>query len=236
MRRKRYLAILAIVIVTAAASSHPHKVDQKSTKLTPTAGVTAELQKSVAEASKEEPVATPSEVDTVQASEEEPAAPAEPEVTEAEQSTVTPSEPQIEEPSIPDPDDTWIPADEQEYCREAGEAFGISPELLMAIVETESSGKQYAQNGNCIGLMQVDQRYHTGRMQNLGFSNLWDKRANIYTGASLLAELMEKYGDTGYALMAYNGTSNVTCRTSLTRYASKILTRADELQRIHEGR
>lgn len=227
MRRKRYLAI---VIVTAAASSHPHKANLKSTKLTPTSGVTTELQRSVTEACKEEPVATPSEVDTVQASEEEP------EATEADQATATSTEPQIEELSTPDPNDTWIPEDEQQYCRQAGEAFGISPELLMAIIESESSGQQYARNGNCIGLMQVDQRYHTGRMQRLGFSNLWDKQANIYTGASLLAELMEKYGDTGYALMAYNGTSNVSSRTSLTRYASKILDRSDELQSIHEGR
>ena len=181
-------------------------------------------------------MAIPSEINTVQASEEEVEEPEEPETTDAEQTIATSTEPQIEEPSTPDPNDTWIPEDEQEYCRQAGETFGISPELLMAIIESESSGQQYAQNGNCIGLMQVDQRYHTGRMQRLGFSNLWDKQANIYTGASLLADLMEKYGDTGYALMAYNGTSNVQSRTSLTRYASKILDRSDELQSIREGR
>lgn len=233
MRRKRYLAILAIMIVTAAASSHPHKMDRKSTKLTPTSGVTTELQRSVTEACKEGPVATPSEVNTVQASEEELEEPEEPETTDAEQTTVTSTEPQIEEPSTPDPNDTWIPEDEQEYCRQAGETFGISPELLMAIIESESSGQQYAKNGNCIGLMQINQYYHTGRMYRLGFVNLWDERANIYTGADLLRELLDKYGDTGTALMAYNGVRDASNRTSLTEYAEKILLRTEELERIH---
>lgn len=129
--------------------------------------------------------------------------------------------------------DTWISSDQQAICIEAGNKYGISPELLMVIVETESSGQQYAQNGPCIGLMQINQYYHTGRMYRLGFVNLWDERANIYTGADLLRELLDKYGDTGTALMAYNGVRDASNRTSLTEYAEKILLRTEELERIH---
>lgn len=133
----------------------------------------------------------------------------------------------------PDPDDTWIGEDEILICEDAGTIFHVSPEILEAIIESESSGQQYAQNGPCIGLMQVDYKYHTGRMQRMGFTDLYDKRANIYTGASLLVELCERYGDIGTALMAYSGTQNVTSRTTLTKYAERILNRSAELERIH---
>lgn len=133
----------------------------------------------------------------------------------------------------PDPNDTWIGQDEILICEDAGAIFHVSPEILEAIIESESSGQQYARNGSCVGLMQIDYRYHTGRMQRMGFNDLYDKRANIYTGASLLVELCEKYGDIGTALMAYNGTEGVTSRTSLTEYAERILNRSAELERIH---
>lgn len=133
----------------------------------------------------------------------------------------------------PDPNDTWISDEIQAVCEEAGSAYQICPELLEAIIERESSGQQYVSNGDCIGLMQVNYRLHTERMQRLGFSDLWDIRANIYTGADLLRELCEKYGDIGIALMAYNGTSGAAERTTLTPYAQGILDRSDELQTIH---
>lgn len=137
------------------------------------------------------------------------------------------------EPEAPDPNDTWISAEVQAICEDAGEAFGVCPELLEAIIERESSGQAGVSNGPCIGLMQVNKHYHAGRAAALGFSNLWDPRANVYTGASLLRDLCEKYGDIGTALMAYNGTRGAAERTSLTPYAQGILDRSMELEQIH---
>lgn len=130
-------------------------------------------------------------------------------------------------------EDTKIGRDEVLICEDAGKIFHVSPELLEAIIERESNGEQYAANGPCIGLMQIDKRYHTGRMYEMGFQDLYDKRANIYTGASLIAELCEEYEDIGVSLMAYNGVKGATERTTLTPYAEKILNRSEELERIH---
>lgn len=131
------------------------------------------------------------------------------------------------------PNDTYIPASQQIICEKVGEKYSICPELLEAMIERESSGQPNVSNGPCIGLMQVNKKYHTKRMQELGYQNLWDEQANIETGTSLLADLCEKYEDVGVALMAYNGTKHPEERTELTEYAQGILDRSEELERIH---
>ena len=89
------------------------------------------------------------------------------------------------------PNDTYIPASQQIICEKVGEKYSICPELLEAMIERESSGQTNVSNGACIGLMQVNRKYHTKRMQELGYQNLWDEQANIETGASLLADLWQ---------------------------------------------
>lgn len=131
--------------------------------------------------------------------------------------------------------DTWIGEDEIRICEKIGARYGLSPELLEAIIETESSGKQYARNGECIGLMQVNVRLHSRRMRRLGYNDLYGKEANIATGTDLLAELIEKNG-VGRGLMAYNGVPDARTRTSVTAYAGKILMRQEELERLHGKR
>lgn len=42
--------------------------------------------------------------------------------------------------------DTYLSEEVQDICVKYGEEYCICPELLMAIVETESSGKQYAES------------------------------------------------------------------------------------------
>jgi hypothetical protein len=85
--------------------------------------------------------------------------------------------------AIADTRETWISDNAYAYCEQIGSQYNICPELLMAIIETESSGQAYATNGNCIGLMQVSSRYHGGRMQKLGVSNLYEEYDNILTPA-----------------------------------------------------
>lgn len=68
--------------------------------------------------------------------------------------------------------DTLLSDAAYEYCVQIGEEYGISPELLMAIAETESSGNPEARNGSCKGLMQISETYHGKRMRELGVQNI----------------------------------------------------------------
>ena len=133
--------------------------------------------------------------------------------------------------------DTYIEKEYQEYCVEIGESYGICPELLMAMIESESSGIPDAANGSCKGLMQVSERWHKDRMERLGVTDIYDPYGNILAATDYLRELFEKYEDVGMVLMVYNGDSRATDyaegKCELSGYATKILDRSAELERLH---
>ena len=123
-----------------------------------------------------------------------------------------------------------------EACEEYGEAYGICPEFLMAVVETESSGKAYAENGGCKGLMQISTKHHADRMERLGVSDIYDERGNILVGTDYLAELFDEYEEASLVLDVYNGNSKAKSNYEngiLSEYAGKILDRSEELERLH---
>jgi len=135
------------------------------------------------------------------------------------------------------PKDTFIGSDIENICEEVGEKRNICPELLEAIIETESAGVVTAKNGPCIGLMQVNQNFHTERMRRLGYYDLSDPRTNIETGADYLVELFDKYEDIGTVMMIYGGVQDAVERAErgdVTGYVSKILNRSEELERLHD--
>lgn len=112
----------------------------------------------------------------------------------------------------------------------------ICPELVEAIIESESSWNPKAQNGDCIGLMQVSESWHRDRMERLGVTDLEDPYDNILIGVDYLSELFEQYEDVGAVLMKYNGDSclpEYLETGEMSKYAEKILIRSAELERIH---
>ncbi|MCI9378894.1 MAG: lytic transglycosylase domain-containing protein [Eubacterium sp.] len=132
--------------------------------------------------------------------------------------------------------DTFIAAEYASYCEEIGGEYGICPELLEAIMESESSGNPQAQNGNCKGLMQINMLYHKDRMQKLGIEDIYDAKGNIMLAADYLAELFRKHGDIGTVLMVYNGSRDAIMRgkqADYTEYAEKIMKRSEQLERQH---
>lgn len=133
--------------------------------------------------------------------------------------------------------DTDLPEEYVRYCEEAGKAYGICPELIMAVIEKESDGNPDAvgQAGE-IGLMQVYPKFHMGRAQDLGVYNLFDPEGNILVGTDYLAELFAEHQDAGTALMIYNGVDNAAERGkkgNYTKYAEEILERAREIEIQH---
>ena len=133
--------------------------------------------------------------------------------------------------------DTYIAEEYQDYCEEIGEMYCVCPELLMAMIETESSGNPDATNGTCKGLMQVSEKWHKDRMERLGVKDIYDPYGNILVATDYLMELAEKYEDVGMVLMVYNGDSRAHSywngKADLSNYAAKILYRAEMLERIH---
>ena len=103
--------------------------------------------------------------------------------------------------------DTYIAEEYQNYCEEIGEMYCVCPELLMAMIETESSGNPDATNGTCKGLMQVSEKWHRDRLKRLGVKDIYDPYGNILVATDYLMELAEKYEVLGLVLDLYNGNS-----------------------------
>lgn len=123
----------------------------------------------------------------------------------------------------------------QDYVEQICSAYDIMPELVVAIMETESGGVRTAYNGSygCVGLMQINESVHQGRMKKLGVTDLYDPYSNILVGVDLLSELLENDDQNVYlALAHYHGERDANYRTNAGNYSSyvkKIIARTQEL-------
>ena len=127
-------------------------------------------------------------------------------------------------------------ADLESYIEQVCESCNICPELVEAMIERESRWNPKAQNGDCMGLMQISERWHRERMERLGVTDLLEPYDNILVGVDYMAELFERYEDPGMVLMVYNGDSrakDLQATGKLSEYADWILTRSAELEREH---
>lgn len=135
-------------------------------------------------------------------------------------------------------EDTYISETAYNACLQYGEEYGICPELLMAIIEKESSGQADAENNGCMGLMQINVKFHTDRMERLECTDILDEEQNIHIATDYLSQLIKIYEDIYLVLMAYNmGEFNAEKLYEKgiyeSDYAIEICVRAEELERIH---
>ena len=129
--------------------------------------------------------------------------------------------------------DNCISETAYEACIEYGEQYGICPELLMAIIETESRGQSDVVGGGCVGLMQISPKWHKDRMERLGVKDLFYERSNILVGTDYLSELRDKYHEVSLTLDVYHGDSKAQENYEkgvISDYARKILERSAELE------
>lgn len=108
------------------------------------------------------------------------------------------------------------------------EKYGISPAVVIAIIEKESKFDTYAigDDGRSFGLMQIQAKWHLQRMIDLNCTDLFNPSQNVTVGIDYLAELLNKYGDIEKALTAYNrGNYNGT----VTEYAKAVLANAEKV-------
>lgn len=83
---------------------------------------------------------------------------------------------------------------------------GVDPNIVKKIIKEESGGNPNAvgDNGESIGLMQIQPKHHKKRMEELGIVSLFDPQENVILGCSILSDLYDKYGNYEDALSVYN--------------------------------
>ena len=117
----------------------------------------------------------------------------------------------IEEPVVvvePDPvrDDIPLDAETQRLLYQACDETGVEYELALAVINQETRFTNIVgDNGNSIGYMQIQPRWHGDRMERLGVTDLADPYENFLVGCDYLAEMLGKERGIEWALHAYNG-------------------------------
>lgn len=132
-----------------------------------------------------------------------------------------------------------VPLDEglQTYIFGLSEDIGIDPAIVIAIIEKESNydASAVGDHGRSLGLMQIQLRWHTARMAELGCDDLLDARQNVCVGIDILADLLEEGESIEWVLMAYNGgqvyANRLASEGRVSEYASEVLKMAEELER-----
>ena len=107
---------------------------------------------------------------------------------------------------------------QKDYIEETAESYGISPKLVKAIIEVESGGDVNAigDDGNSVGLMQIQPKYHAQRLKE--GESLLDPKVNVRVGCEILSEIMAKHGTLDEVLTVYNAGHDTGDR----RYANRV--------------
>lgn len=101
--------------------------------------------------------------------------------------------------------DVPLPEEEQLYLIKLCEANSVPPELVIAIIEKESTYNPDAvSRGGDYGYMQINKCNHKWLREAYGVENFLDPYENILCGVMIISEYLDKYGDYNKALMAYN--------------------------------
>ena len=123
----------------------------------------------------------------------------------------------------------------QTYIAETCDRYGVDMPLVLAIIGQESNYNAHAvgDSGNSLGLMQIQARWHQGRMDRLGMDDLLDPHQNVTVGIDLLAELIE-HGGEKWAVTAYNAGSvaadNYMAIGVTTDYAAGVMKLREDIE------
>lgn len=94
----------------------------------------------------------------------------------------------------------------QDYINQLCDDYNVDMPLVLAVIGQESNYNAGAlgDDGNSIGLMQIQPQYHQQRMDRLGVTDLLDPYQNVTVGIDLLAELINENKGAEWAVIAYN--------------------------------
>lgn len=138
--------------------------------------------------------------------------------------------------------DVPLSEDLQMHLFKECDGYSIAPAIILAIIERESDFvvSVIGDNGDSLGLMQVQPKWHQETMDKLGCDNLLDPYQNITVGVAIVAQLIEENSDLYWVLMAYNmGPREATDRWNewnFSDYAIEVVERASEIADEYESR
>lgn len=123
----------------------------------------------------------------------------------------------------------------QEVMQQACKDYGVPYALALAVAECESSFDLETDSGVCWGVMQINPCNYP-RLRELGIEPT-EYEGNIVAGVFMLGELLNKYGDTSKALMAYNCGETGARRLwdqgyETSTYSRKVMTQFDYWQQV----
>lgn len=119
------------------------------------------------------------------------------------------------------------------------EKYGIDPAIItaMAFKESRYQAGAVGDNGNSIGLMQIQPRWNAERMEKLGCADLLDPYENVTVAVDILAEMLNHYdGNIEMAITAYNmgmtGAYNNCFSKGVysSKYCNGVMEKAEELR------
>ena len=114
-----------------------------------------------------------------------------------------------------------IPADIDSIVEMASEKYGVSADLIHAMIQTESDYDVFAvSNKGAMGLMQLMPE----TAKEYGVIDPFNAASNVDAGTNLMSSLLKKYNsDTRLALAAYNaGTGSVSKYNGIPPYKETI--------------
>ena len=123
----------------------------------------------------------------------------------------------------------------QSYTYETAEKYGVNYDLMLAIMQTESQFKNVvSDNGEDIGLCQINTVNAEWLYTDYGIYNLMDERQNIEACAIILNKLQGQFDTESHVVMAYNlGASKARKYISsgkVTEYTEKVYENMEEIK------
>lgn len=83
--------------------------------------------------------------------------------------------------------------------------FDVDFHLMLALIERETRFQNVkGDGGDSEGFCQIQDRWWSGLMADIGAGDLMDPQDNFRTGCAIIRQLMDRYGNLEDALTAYN--------------------------------
>lgn len=128
-------------------------------------------------------------------------------------------------------DDVPLSYEDQDYLQSACEEFDISYALALAIIERETGFENsIGNNGESFGYMQIQEKWHKERMEQIGAKNLMFSYDNFRTGLHFMNELLSNH-DLANSLTYYN-----SGKFGTNKYAKDVISKMGKWESVLASR